>query len=148
MQKVIPILLTASVDPHGMQGAMFTVEERERMYVDTLQYYISLFKKSGNIQPLVFCENSGWPIASIREKVGYTPENIPIEYISLSQELFDNTKGKGYNEFKMIDICLEQSQVVKKWGCFFKVTGRFPIKNVDALIGEVCKMGGVFQGGL
>ncbi len=136
-KKVIPILLTASVDPHGMVGAKFTVEVREQMYVDTLLYYISLFMNDKGVQPLVFCENSGWFISSICEKVGHFPENVPIEYISINPELFDNTKGKGYNEFKMIDIALEQSDIVKQYNCFFKVTGRFPILNVNNLLMEV-----------
>ena len=44
---MMPLLLTASIDTRGMRGAMFSAEERERMYVDTLNFYISEFEKKG-----------------------------------------------------------------------------------------------------
>ena len=42
---MMPLLLTASIDTRGMRGAMFSAEERERMYIDTLNFYISEFEK-------------------------------------------------------------------------------------------------------
>ena len=56
---MLPILLTASVETRGMKGAKFSAREREKMYVDTLNYYISdLSKRKGDFI-LVFAENSG-----------------------------------------------------------------------------------------
>ena len=33
--KLLPVLMTASVDTHGMKGALFSAAEREKMYVGT-----------------------------------------------------------------------------------------------------------------
>lgn len=49
-----PILLTGSVDTRGMKGAEFSAEEREKMYIDTLNYYISDLSKRKDYFILVF----------------------------------------------------------------------------------------------
>jgi hypothetical protein len=36
----IPLLMTASVATRGMKGADFTDEEREKMYLSTIRFYI------------------------------------------------------------------------------------------------------------
>ena len=138
---MLPILLTASVDPRGMKGAKFSAEERERMYVDTLNYYITdLSSRKGTFQ-LVFAENSGWNPKSIMDKLKNRP-NVTIEYISLNPDLFVQEKGKSYNEMKLIDMATSQSAYIKQAGAFFKVTGRFPILNIYNLLNEVKRRGG------
>lgn len=138
---MIPILLTASVDTRGMSGAKFAALEREKMYVDTLNYYIDdLSKRDGSFE-LVFAENSGWNKNSILSKL-HTSENVYIEYLSIDYNLFDQKKGKGYNEMLLLDIASDQSCVIQNYGAFFKLTGRFPILNLYALLKEVEKRGG------
>lgn len=138
---MIPILLTASVDTRGMNGAKFAAQEREKMYVDTLNYYIDDLGKREGTYELVFAENSGWNKNSILSKL-HTSENVYIEYLSIDYNLFDQAKGKGYNEMLLIDIASEQSCAIQNYGAFFKLTGRFPILNLYALLKEVEKRGG------
>lgn len=138
---MIPILLTASVDTHGMKGAKFSAIEREKMYVDTLNYYIKDFSRRKENFTLVFGENSGWDPKSIKDKLVDAP-NVNLEYITLSPNLFDISKGKSYNEMLLIDKVIESSSYIKKAGAFFKVTGRFPILNLYSLLTEVNKWGG------
>lgn len=138
---MIPILLTASVDTRGMSGAKFAALEREKMYVDTLNYYIDDLGERDGIFELVFAENSGWNKHSILSKL-HSSDNVYIEYISIDYNLFDQKKGKGYNEMLMLDIASEQSSTIQNYGAFFKLTGRFPILNLYALLKEVEKRGG------
>lgn len=133
---MLPILLTASVETRGMKGAKFSAIEREKMYVDTLNYYISdLSKRKGDFI-LVFAENSGWDMNSITEKV-VQAENVCFEYEALSPELFDQSKGKSYNEMLILDLVTERNKSIHDAGGFFKLTGRFPILNLYQLMKEV-----------
>lgn len=138
---MIPILLTASVDTHGMNGAKFAAQEREKMYVDTLNYYIDDFSKRKEQFELVFVENSGWNKKSILSKL-HKADNVFIEYVSLDYQAFDVSKGKGYNELLMMDMATLESPTIQSAGRFFKLTGRFPILNLYSLLCEVEKRGG------
>jgi len=137
---MIPLLLTASIDTRGMQGAMFAAEERERMYVDTLNFYIQEFETRHLHGQIVFIENSGWRKTSILSKL-LRSKWVELEYIALSIEGFLQEKGKSYNELRMMDRAIEQSQLIQKAGCFFKLTGRFPILNALDLVLEAERWG-------
>lgn len=139
--KLLPILLTATVNPRGMAGARFAPEERERMYVNTLNYYIETFKKHKGQYILVFIENSGWAQNRIVAKL-HQADNVLLEYIKLSPDDFPVKMGKSYNEMKLIDLGIEKSYYINLSGAFFKVTGRFPILNIYGLLKEVYKRGG------
>ena len=129
MIKKLPILMTASVSTRGMKGACFSDEERERMYVETLRFYKDevLCKDAG--RKIVFVENSGWDLTRIKTSVeGFENQ---VEFISLPIEGFDISKGKGYNEVLMINATLRKSLFIKATGAFLKVTGRYPVYNID-----------------
>ncbi|WP_288085462.1 hypothetical protein [Xylanibacter rodentium] len=136
-----PILLTGSVDTRGMKGAEFSAEEREKMYIDTLNYYISDLSKRKDYFILVFAENSGWDECRLRKKLDKV-NNVRFEYEALSPELFDQTKGKSYNEMLILDLVTERNKSIRDAGGFFKLTGRFPILNLYKLMKEVDKKSG------
>lgn len=129
MNKVV-LLITASVSTRGMKGGCFTDEERENMYVMALTYYVEHILKKDKHRQIVFAENSGWNIESLKAKLPIFVEN-KIEFISLDPDEFDISKGKGFNEMLMINKALEISEFLKKSNCFFKVTGRYPIYNLN-----------------
>lgn len=128
--KRIPLLMTASVSTRGMKGACFTDAEREAMYVGALNYYITNILSKQPEQRIVFAENSGWNVESIKRQL--EPHDISkIEFISLPPEDFDISRGKGYNEMLMINKATEQSTFINNAHAFFKVTGRYPVYNMD-----------------
>lgn len=144
--RFLPILMTASVSTRGMKDACFNDTERYFMYLDTLKYYMSKFftKSQGcNQVKLIFAENSGWDLNLFRNDLSkhYPTKQIAsnIEFISLSPDLFDITKGKGYNELLMINHAVDKSHLIKEAGVFFKVTGRYPIYNLGLFIRESSK---------
>lgn len=138
---MLPVLLTASVDTRGMKGAKFSAQERGKMYVDTLNYYISdLSKRQGNFT-LIFAENSGWSVESVTSKL-HKAKNVDVEYEALDPNLFDQTKGKSYNEMLILDLVSANNKTIKEAGGFFKLTGRFPILNLYHLMKEVDRRGG------
>lgn len=137
---MMPLLLTASIDTRGMRGAMFSAEERERMYVDTFNFYISEFEKKGIRGQIVFAENSGWDKISVLRQLR-TSLRVEIEYIALPAERFVQEKGKSYNELLMMDLAIEKSDFIARAGRFFKLTGRFPILNALGLVEEAERWG-------
>lgn len=50
---------------------------------------------------------------------------------------FDNSKGKGYNEYLMIKLALERSETLRECTHFLKITGRYPMLNIKEMIGEM-----------
>ena len=96
----LPLLMTASVSTRGMVGACFTDEEREKMYRESLMIYEKMLIGGGETYKIVFVDNSGWDLSSIKSSV---KENPSIEFLSLDSEDFDVTKGKGYNELLLIN---------------------------------------------
>lgn len=113
--------MTASVSTRGMVGACFTDEEREKMYRESLMIYEKmLIGGGGETYKIVFVDNSGWDLSSIKSSV---KENPSIEFLSLDSEDFDVTKGKGYNELLLINKAVEKSVFIREAGGFFKVNG-------------------------
>ena len=122
---LLPVLMTASVDTRGMVGARYAAQEREQMYADALRFYLDNLCHDPR-QKIVFCDNSGWDLSSLRAKVG----GDAVEWLSLAPGDFDISRGKGYNEMILMAQALERSRFIRGAGAFFKVTGRYPIYNL------------------
>lgn len=128
-KKMLPLLMTASVSTRGMKGACFSDAEREQMYLGALSFYIAELLNKDKSQCIVFAENSDWDLSAMKKKLPpYNEEQI--EFVSIPSEMFDISKGKGYNELLLINKALEKSELIKKSKAFFKVTGRYPIYNI------------------
>ena len=121
----IPILLTATVNPQGMKGANFDPTERLDMYVEALNFYAKKGLK------VVFAENSG-SIAMVADRI--SAENV--EMVDVSGMEYDQSRGKGYNETILIHKAVMKSAFVGQSGCFFKITGRLKLMNVERLLEE------------
>ena len=128
-KKMLPLLMTASVSTKGMKGACFSDTEREQMYLNALSFYITELLNKDRNQCIVFAENSDWDLSAMKKKLPpYNEEQI--EFVSIPSEMFDISKGKGYNELLLINKTLEMSEQIKSNEAFFKVTGRYPIYNI------------------
>ena len=102
----LSILLTATIKP-SVVGGNFTVQERYEMYRSTLTFYSKVVGKRYNF---VFVENSNVDLTSLKKEF---EDKLNIEFLQFtsnavlsdsifSVDKFDNTKGKGYNEYLMI----------------------------------------------
>ena len=69
LNKRLPVLMTASISTRGMKGACFTDMEREDMYAEALSYYIQHLLSHDTSQRIVFAENSGWDLRSLKQKL-------------------------------------------------------------------------------
>ena len=133
--KPLPVLMTASVSTRGMKNAYYSDEERERMYVETLNYYIKHLMSDVR-QSIVFCDNSGWDLNHLMLNLlnldSY--DSNRLTFISLPPESFDISKGKGYNELLMMNMAVSKSQTIQDAGGFVKVTGRYPVYNLPYFV--------------
>lgn len=120
--------MTASVSTRGMKKAYFSDEERESMYVDTLNFYIDGIMKN-EAQSIIFAENSGWDMEHLKRRL-HPYDMDRLLFVSLPPDSFDISKGKGYNELLMMNMAVDQSQIIKDAGGFVKVTGRYPFYNL------------------
>lgn len=144
--NTIPLLLTATVDPQGMQGANFNPADRAAMYVDALNFYVSVFEREpSESRCIVFGENSGYPADKILSQVKKVP-NVKIEYLNLGTAGFDQSKGKGYNETILLRMAVERSEAIAAAGGFFKITGRLKVLNIRKLLAECQKHRGSASG--
>ena len=133
---LLPVLMTASVDTRGMKSGMFTAAEREKMYVETVRFYLDTICRDPR-QKIVFCDNSGWDLTSLRTKVGRPSD--AVEWLSLDPNDFDISRGKGYNEMILMSQAVERSKFIREAGAFFKVTGRYPVYNLGYLVKRASK---------
>lgn len=133
---MIPILLTATVNPNGMQGASFSVEERAQMYIEAIRFYVNR-ASFGKTFSMVFAENSN----SI-EVVRRAFDNVEgLEWLDVSGPEYDQSRGKGFNETVIIKKAVETSEFIRKSGRFFKVTGRLKVLNIENLLKECSESG-------
>ena len=123
---MIPLLLTATVDPQGMQGASFPVGERVQQYVEAIGFYRGLGLS------VVLAENSG----RIDTLCCHFDGDDGIEWIDASKAPYDKNRGKGYNETLLIHEALGRSALIGEAGCFFKLTGRLRVLNIGRLLAE------------
>ena len=143
MNRPIPLLMTASVDTLGMKWACFSPKERYPMYLDAMTFYISVVYGQIEGVKIVFVENSGWDLTSFHDDLsrqfGSEIVDERVEFIALDPQLFDITKGKGYNELLLINHAIERSATIRQAGYFFKVTGRYPIFNAARFLKDAAK---------
>lgn len=73
--------------------------------------------------------------------VGDTPVHPPILLGHKGKEEedygFDNRKGKGYNEYLMIKLALQRSEILCESTHFLKLTGRYPMLNIREMMSEM-----------
>lgn len=131
----IPILLTATVNPQGMKGANFDPKEREAMYVEALKFYA----EKGLC--VVFAENSGWIEVEgswFKVQGSRVKDNFDnVEFVDVSGPEYDQSRGKGYNETILLHKAVMKSKKIQEAGCFFKITGRLKVLNIEDLLKEV-----------
>jgi len=128
----IPLLMTASIDTRGMRDLSVTdLHEREGQYLETFAFYL----KSGWVDKIVFVENSGYDLQNFKA-LAETRAGTETELISCDLNDYPRHLGKSYGEMRLLDHVLDHSELLQAHERFIKVTGRFPILNMDKLLRE------------
>ncbi len=129
------LLLTASVNAK-LASPIYTkltnTDERLFQYLGTLKRYIA----ESNSDAFVFCENTEYIIPKDDLFKLATENNKSIEFLSFLSDIESVKKlGKGYGEGECIEFAIKNSAYLQQNSiCFFKVTGRLFIKNINEIL--------------
>lgn len=129
------LLMTGTILPVNCPSLIsFSHQERHAMYLAAFKYYVEKLKSGSAYAGVVFCENSN---CALDEFIEYAKDMSNVEVISAPPELFPSYLGKN-NDFNIIDYAIGHSALLStNESCFFKVTGRYYIENVDDLICDI-----------
>lgn len=118
----LPIVLTATIVPNVGGTPAINSEKRLAEYIEGLKFYLQY-------APVIFLENSGYPLeqyAEFRETPRLRVRKFPP---SKNPE-----RGKGYQEFEMLDAWLNtEPQPPARW---LKISGRYQLLNILNILDE------------
>lgn len=118
----IAIVLTGTIVPNAPFTAYNDPQVRRREYLEALKFY-------SQFAPVYFLENSTYPLADDAEFNQLSNVMIRQRPVSALPE-----RGKGYQEFEMIDGWLmNEAPPPSRW---IKITGRYLYRNFAALLAD------------
>lgn len=117
----IPIVLTGTVVPNVSGAAAADPLARLEEYRNSILFYQQCAR-------VIFLENSSFPL----ERHADFQNSETLQVFRFPPSKFP-ARGKGFQEFEMIDRWLESQEAPDQW---IKVTGRYRIRNIDALLRE------------
>jgi hypothetical protein len=122
MQDQISIVLTGTIITNSILTTYVDSEVRKQEYLRAIHFYTKF-------APVYFLENSAYPVENDKEFTSIQNLSIRKMPVSLFYE-----KGKGYQEFEMIDswLGIEQDPPAK----WFKISGRYIFRNFNSILAE------------
>jgi hypothetical protein len=129
------ILLTATIQPMAdtYSTRRYDPDIRRQDYENALRFYLGLGK--GVIDGLLFCENSGADLASLKAiAANENPNQVPVDFVEALSDCPPDY-GKGHAELALMDHAYHhaikgQPESVRYW----KITGRLIIGNIAKLL--------------
>lgn len=129
------LLLTATITPlNGINKLAYAdPAKRLRDYERALEHYLTLLRPN---EKIVFCENSGSDLRSLKDIAHRMNAQDRIEFLSFHGNDFPPHYGRGYGEFKMVDHVMNTSQFIREARddtVIWKITGRYIVENLHAV---------------
>ena len=129
------LLLTATVDPGRMIHV--TRSDPRRRFKD-YQQALKKWCRVPAFHSIIFCENSGFDISSLREWAASAPDaRTRLRFISFQGNDYPPHLGKGYGEIAILKHAVS-SAGLNDHTLLVKVTGRYYVRNVNTLIDQIC----------
>lgn len=128
------LIMTSAIRPPKWMPFHKAIEEKERIkqYLDAILFYLT----KSDFESIVFVDGSGiesdffyflFPIADFYNK--------KFEMLSFENDpILLKSKWKGYGENNILKFAIENSALLKNYKCFYKVTGRYLIKNINQIL--------------
>jgi hypothetical protein len=131
----VVVVLTATIDPRNtLYTARRDVQTRLKDYETALRSWLS----NDAVTKLVFCENSGFDLAPIREIcANYASRDKQVEIVSFRERDFNPTLGKGFGEMGILSHVAAHSQLFASSLYMMKITGRLYVSNARELIRRI-----------
>lgn len=127
MTNKICILLTACVNPNGMQQTILQdASIRLQQYKDALNFYLSITEV-----PIVVVENTDTDFSIGLKKYIYEGR---LEFLTFNGNDFEKKRGKGYGESIILNYAFLKSKILRQSKYVVKITGRLKIKNISSIV--------------
>ena len=130
------LIITACIQPRDIP---FLKRNSE---LDRLNDYKIAFRKwckNKFVNNLIFVENSGYDLSYFQEELKKFPEKR-IEILSSNlNETFNKSLGKGYGEHLCFTDVIKRSKLFRENEYFFKISGRYYVKNFFTIYEELNK---------
>jgi len=131
-----PILLTCTVSIQDPNVKISAHDVRLVQYQTAIKNWIRLGAKS-----IVICENSQERVLNAEIQTIADNNGVTIEEICFQGDTSLISKmGKGFGEGDIINNAISSSSLIKKYSCFYKITGRLWIDNIKSIDDKVSNM--------
>jgi hypothetical protein len=121
---MIPIVLTGTIVSNSIQVKHLDWKVRRQEYLEAIRYYKTFSK-------VYFCENSDYDLLHDPDFCS-DKKFQPIKF----KKSAGFEKGKGYQEFQMLDDFVSNSLCEKE---FIKITGRYICENFEEIFRLIVK---------
>lgn len=135
--RTATLLLTATINP---PAAMPLVARRDpQLRLRDYEWALTGWLAAGCVQRIVFCENSGHDLGSLRRIADACPQ-VDVEFLAVSNEGAMTGRGKGYAELHLIRLALDQSRLIASAPLLIKCTGRLRVENAPRVLRDISRM--------
>ncbi len=124
------LLLTATVD---VRSIAHLARSDPRTRLADYSWALRKWLECNEIESLVFVENSGYDLASLKEIAGTSAKRT--EFLSFYGQEFPRHLGKGYGEALNIEYAIENSTLLSETSnTIIRVNGRNYVENIAAFV--------------
>jgi hypothetical protein len=135
------VLLTATIAPKARIAAGLKRSDpkvRLRDYERALKFWLDL-PEAPWMAGIVFAENSGHPLESLKAVAATSPRGLPVEFLSYDEPEPPEGFSYGYSEFKLMRKAVQESPLIASHRYFIKATGRYLFPDVSKLVARLPK---------
>ena len=124
------LLITGCISP-DKEAIFLKIRDsnlRLQQYIETIKWAL----EKTNFDIIIFCDNSDF---NYDFKNIVTNSKKTFEYLSFKGDFNKSNKyGKGYGEGEIIKYAIDNSKYLKENTCFYKLTGRLTVKNINSIL--------------
>lgn len=137
MKNILFITSTIQPDSNVFLLKRSQVEDRLKDYQSAFRFYCSQLRNDV-FYKIVYVDNSGYDLLSLKAIAQEFNLTDKVEFVSYKASTNYN-KSRFYLEMNLINYGMENSKTCSDHqdAMFWKVTGRYLIKNIHAIISEV-----------
>lgn len=134
------VLMTACIAPKLLADGSAPVlrsdpDVRRRDYAEGLRFWLEL--KDSRFRGVVFADNSGASLASLRTLASSVGSDRPVEFLSFDAPPPPVGMSYGYSEFLLVRTALAQSELLRTGTHFIKATGRYRFPAISPLLDQL-----------
>ena len=135
MKYTYPLLLTGNISPATQNLlVLYDKDKRYHQYIDNIIRFIS----TSDFTHFVFCENSNTKIKD-QEMLELLCKyhNKHIEFLTFLGDQEKTQKlTRAYGDQEIMEYAIRNSKILAEYEGFYKITGRYRIKNINQVLKE------------